>query len=952
MMLLRALVRTPAARRGLRRPAAHTLAQPPPTPTHLQTRLQPRLQPRPIGLQTRAYTDGTASPPVQPAAGMRQQALASLTACIDAGDMLGTYRVAHAMRSSSLLLDSQGRATPHVLQDALVAGHLTRAISGHHEWEESASLVDLLVEMRPVGLNRQPLDARFVRTGRVVPGVGRETVGRLAAAVLSPQYAALPERRLAGLTAQQLLADYSVDPDRRRVLSIRAEGFASRGRALRRLLATLGELRGAERVEAGVAHARCMDAPEASALLAGACSLDTPGGREAHVALALCVAESGDAQAALLMAEQVAGEEGLRLRLWIARAGALAVVPRRPLSQPFHTLASAHRSRTFAAGLAGHVARAFEETARLVGAAEEGVRRRLDKLLFSAECAVHAMQRSTRAACARPEQPAASGDAGESAHLPRRLGALQGALAAQMAAQGVTRDSACAAALAHAFGSAPLRQLLWAQQFDAALTLRPARKQRQMLAHVDRTCAELPGYAPSAADLWPALVACLPPGVWTQEARGAFRDDAAFEAADGFLAARARAVVDEAARNLLAKAQAVLRDGRLGRAGHVRLHALCVWLLLAHGDVAGALRAARRALRAAPVALEEGALALRHVRTPALFAMLLPALAQARPTADFALAHVLPLLPRTLSPRLAAAVLRCCATARNASVALDVLARLPAGEARRPAKVRELLLRALLRGGRVTAALQEFRSLCYDTRGAAPGDATFAALVGHMAGARASVRGAEHAFDAWFKVAAHQGRVGRALAEHYGAVGVTRDARATLARSPFAPASGASPGEALAALGEPAAAPQRYASARFLRMSELRVVVALVAGYVRAGLLERARLWEQWIVAALAAGRLAARPEVVACLAVVQRRHVARRAAEDVRACVDLLVAVDGAAGGRLMERPSLLINQGGVVRALGDLAREDPRMRAVLVDHLAQARATHLLRHIVGLDG
>ncbi|KAJ2776854.1 hypothetical protein GGI15_004706 [Coemansia interrupta] len=909
MMQLRALVRTPAALRGLRRPAAHVRTPP---PTHTHTRLQTRQQPpHAIWQQTRAYT--ATIPPAEPTAGMRHQALASLTACVDAGDILGTYRVAHAMRSTSLLATPQGHATQHVLQDALVTGHLTRAVAQHHDWEESASLVDLIVEMRPVGLGRQPRDARFVRTGKAAGQADAGAAGRLAGAVLSARYGGLPERRLAGLTAQQILADYDVPEGQRRVLRLRAEGFASRGRGLRRLLAGMGELQADERFEAGVAHARCLNLPEAEALLSPHLAApETPQGREALAALALCVAETGDLRRALQMAEAVGpGEEALRLRLWIARAGALAVVPRRPFSQPFHTLASAHRSSVYVDGLAGLVERAFGECREGVRLAEAGVGRRLEKLVFSAECA--------------------------------------DALAAQMAAQGVTRDSPCAAALAHAFGSAPLRQFLWAQQFDATLLLHPLRKQRLMLSHVDHACSVVPGYFPSAADLQPALVGCLPPGVWTQEPRGNFRDDAAFEAADGFLLSGERTLVDPAALNLLAKAQAVLRDGRLGRAGHAHVLVLCTWLLVAHGDVRGALGMARRALAAAPVALEDGALALRHVRSPAFFSALLPALSTARPLAAYALAHVLPHLPSTLSPRLASAVLRCCATARNASVALDVVRRLPSAPS---AKVRELLVRALLRGGHVRAGLGELRSLCYGARGTAPGDWTFAVVVGVLAEARGSVRGAEHAFDAWVRVAGHQGRVGAALAEHYAAVGITRDARVTLAKSPFVPPSGGSPEEALASLGDPSV-PRRFAERGFLRLSELRVVVALVCGYVRCGLGERAGLWEAWLVGALCGGRLRVRPEVVACLARVQRRRVAAGRAEDVRACLALMVAVDCAVGGRLADRPSLRVNQEKVFGALGERARADPSMLTVIADYLAHAGAPHLLRHIVdtGMD-
>ncbi|KAJ1836925.1 hypothetical protein LPJ73_007565, partial [Coemansia sp. RSA 2703] len=450
-----------------------------------------------------------------------------------------------------------GQPTAHALLDASVAAQLTQAIAGHHTWEQSASLVDMLVEMRAVGQGRQPMDPRFVRTGRAVDGADPRVVERLAHAVLAPQYAGLPDRRLAGLTAKQLLADYRVPPEAYRLLAIRAEGYASRGRALHRLLHTLGALTPAERFEAALAHARCLDAAAAETLL-GALQLSPAQRHEAHEALALCAAENGDLARALRLAEHVPDEPSLRVRLWIARAAAMSVVPRRPFSEPFHTLLSAHRSRLFDAAYAGHVAAAFDAAVKAVHGAEEHVRGRLDALVFSAECAVHAMRRSTRV----PGTPETPETAETPTWLEQRLAAMQDALAAQMAARGVTRDSPCAAPLAHAFGSPPLRQFLWAQQFDATLTQHPRRKRWLMLSWLNRTCATLPCYILSAPDLTPALVSCLPPTVWTQEPVGGQRADAAFEAADGFLLAFERQQpADAPTLDVQRKALGVLRDG-------------------------------------------------------------------------------------------------------------------------------------------------------------------------------------------------------------------------------------------------------------------------------------------------------------------------------------------------------------------------------------------------------
>ncbi|KAJ1896256.1 hypothetical protein LPJ66_004104 [Kickxella alabastrina] len=873
------------------------------------------------------------------------------------------------MRAEGLLQQSPGnRRTAHVIQDTAVALQLARAIAQHGVWEECLALVNLLTELQLDILGVQLTDRRFARTGRAAKHVSGHVVRALVAAVLAPQFAGPLDRRLAGLTAKQVLADYagagSGSGSGLRQLRLRAEGFVSRGRALARL-AKADDMRALSATEAGelaLAHARCLDLESAQAQLARsldlgpaqaqlarsldlgpaqaqlARSLDLGpaqaqlaqcGARdEALAALALCLAEHGrlgEAQDAIAQMERGGVTVwSARARLWVVQASALAVTPRLAFSAAYHSPASAHLSRPYARGFRQLVRRLMDESAARIeqafAAPAERERLGVDRLLFAAGCAVHAM-----------------GGADQT-----HPGALAAALHVQLAAaarrimrSGTDAESPGARALALG-ARQPLRLFLWAALFGSSLGA--AAKRRLMLDALRHASASVPGFAPGVAELEPALVCALPPGVWAQARRGNFADDAAFDVPDALLASPERHAAGpdaDAIRDWALRAS-------LAPLADARLVVLAAWLAALRGDGDQALALAQRAA-VAPVSLVPGALALAKAQTPETRTSLLTALSTFKRGADAAVAHTAP--RAHMGPAEACALLRCCATSRNAAVARDIHRMVPGSR-----KADELYLRACVRAGQVALALPLFRRLAYGAPTSWPADPTVAVVLAHLADARVSVAGAEHVFGVWVEAADFHGRASPALLAQVAAAGWTREAGHVA--NAFAPEPrGATVSQALEAAGAVRAPSGANASVRFLRVWELHMVVLLVCAYVQAGLGDRAARWEAWLLACVADGRVPLSPEIVARLGSAQRRHLARRSEDGLRACLRYLVAADRAAAYRLLDDPAMRRNAMPALSLLSQRLVRSGREAELARSYLRDLGAEYLYGRIIDLQ-
>ncbi|KAJ1811788.1 hypothetical protein LPJ56_005713, partial [Coemansia sp. RSA 2599] len=474
---------------------------------------------------------------------------------VNSGDIMAVYRVASAMHTERLLQsDGTGNATPYVIRDTLVTRQLCRAVRNHPVWEECLPVLNLVVGLRRDYLGKEQTNWRFISAGLAVErGVSPEAVLEVVDAVLSPQFASLPDRRLAGLTAKQILVDYAKvirNSDIRR-LQIRAEGFCSRGRWLNKLVKglRLDSLSSEERFELALAHCRCLDIDEAKSMVSQCIgSLKAEQAIEARAALALCLAENGFLDEAMEQAAELkdsSAADMARLRLWIVYSSALAVAPRMPFSESFHTLASAHRSRPFKADFAQKVVRALGDIRKELQDSmdsEQMMRSGIMQLLFACDCAVVAINGAVKREKSH----------GNATGLGEPLRRFISATVQRMAAARIMLESTYAVAISQSSCLRPLRLYFWAILFDKQLST--SAKKIAILYELENAKRAMPGFKITSLELEPLLLLALPADMWSQALRGNFSDDSAFVPSDEFMASVMRIPQDGYVRAMISHA--------------------------------------------------------------------------------------------------------------------------------------------------------------------------------------------------------------------------------------------------------------------------------------------------------------------------------------------------------------------------------------------------------------
>ncbi|KAJ2230229.1 hypothetical protein H4R99_001722 [Coemansia sp. RSA 1722] len=887
------------------------------------------------------------SPPDQ---SQRQQALSVLENFVNSGDIMSVYRVASAMRAEKLLQsDSTGNTTPYVIRDIHVTKQLCRIVRMHPVWEECLPVLNLIVGLRRDYLGKGPSNWRFISAGLAAErGVSAEAVLEVVEAVLSPQFAALPDRRLAGLTAKQVLVDYAkvIQNTDTRKFQIRAEGFASRGRSLNQLVSRLeiDSLNSEERFELALAYARCLDIEEARAMISQCIgSLNSDQSLEARTALALCFAENGFLDEAMEQAADINGSsatEVIRLRLWIVYSSALAVVPRMPFSESFHTLASAHRSRPFKADFALKVVRALDSIRQELAATTENgqtVQTEIAQLLFACECAVSAINITKK------------GDKGckKVTELRKPLRGLLNDAVQRMAAANIVAGSEHALTVSQNSCLKPLRLYLWAILFDKRLST--SAKKISILEELQNAKQIVPGFKLTVSELEPLLLLALPTDIWSQALRGNFSEDSAFAPSDEFMASVVRIPEDAYIRTMLSLATSSMFAAGSGH----QLYPICIWLYNALGKTKDALELAEKSLEKS-TGLVPDAVALRVTRDSSFYEKLFLALSTFNEGAKFAITQVIPAMTMQLSPidvvssRLSCAILRCCATSSNAHVAHDTYSQLVENNSDMVSpKVLELYMRACFRGGHISKALALFRDLNYGSRKSMISEPSFATILAYMGDSRASASGSEHIFDTWFQMMNHRGLIGPALIEQYSVAGLSRDSRS--AKNAFMP-DDRSISSVLEQLGLRKQQPSINASRGFMRAWEFHMVVLLISAYVRTGLSERARVWESWLIKAMEDGRLYPNPEFLARLSYLQRRHLMRKTPDDLRACLDLIVAADKLTGYALFKNKTFFVNQKRIFAFLSKLIMNEDS-GPFICQHLNDQKAGYLIDQIKNLD-
>ncbi|KAJ2023523.1 hypothetical protein GGI06_001378, partial [Coemansia sp. S85] len=436
-----------------------------------------------------------------------------------------------AMKEQNLLLNKAESATHAVLSDTQVTLGLINVLKRQYVWEDCLNCLNLILNLRPELFGKEYTDKRFTRVGDVsLKDVDPPLLRALFDAVLSAHFAALPDRRLAGLTALQMLSDAEislVDP----VFGptyVRALGFASEAGTLKKALAALSNLALSPEMqfEIGLALARCMQPDNAQEALAKATGLTAEQRIEARLAVSLSLAECTNMDGAYEHLESLRNNESLwtseqtacdkDVTVWMAElrilyASMMSVLPRLPFTENFHSFASRGHSRMFTVQFVEKISRLLEGT---VANLRKGLDRDrwsllgFDRMVFNCECLAFVMSSTTTNQAFEVSIST----------LSKRLHSLERAMTQSLAVTEVHKHIAEP-------GMGSLRHFLWAIAMTTKLP--QSRRLEIIIVELDHAIKQVPRFVPSVADLEPALVAALPPDMWSTSLRGNFKAQAA-----------------------------------------------------------------------------------------------------------------------------------------------------------------------------------------------------------------------------------------------------------------------------------------------------------------------------------------------------------------------------------------------------------------------------------------
>ncbi|KAJ1952048.1 hypothetical protein GGI12_006344, partial [Dipsacomyces acuminosporus] len=297
------------------------------------------------------------------------------------GNTIGAYQTVLKMRQEGQLQTRGGDATVHVIQDTQATLALVEVIKKQHVWEECLDCLNLIVDVQQSALGKQYTDTKFVHVGMAANrSVDPEVLAAILQSILSPNFGSLPDRHLAGLTALQLISDYNIDAwsDNARAIRIRVAGYLSNRHALQQATQDLDTeaLTQQEKCELAVAYARCMDPESALDILASLTDLPKESRIEAQVAISISLAECTKLDEAIGQLNDLYSNEDMwtedqakfdrqvtkhQTQLHILISCMRAVIPRLPLTQNFHTLASKQKSVRYTPGYTDRIVAQFSE---------------------------------------------------------------------------------------------------------------------------------------------------------------------------------------------------------------------------------------------------------------------------------------------------------------------------------------------------------------------------------------------------------------------------------------------------------------------------------------------------------------------------------------------------------------------------------------------------------------
>ncbi|KAJ2459212.1 hypothetical protein GGF42_001609 [Coemansia sp. RSA 2424] len=890
----------------------------------------------------------------------REQALAELASC--ASDAAAAYRLVCAMRERGLLQNKAGAATHSVLLDTKVTLGLVRVLEQQHVWEDCLNCLNLVLNMRPDLLGKEYTDKRFTQIGGAsLKDTDPAVLHALANAVLSRRFVALPERRLAGLTAVQILCDGGISPLDPALGSayIRALGFVSDKKSLGKALQALSRQARTPNMqyEIALAHARCMQPAAALGALAKTTGLTKEQRIEARLAVALSLADCADMDGAYEQFESLRNDETLwtsdqatydqlvsvRItELHILYASMMSMLPRRPFTENFHTHASRGHSRVFTAQYAERISQLLKETIACLRKDLDRERWRLfgvDRLVFHCECLAFAMT---------PATPHLKPDISIGV-LKKRLHSLERGMAQQLdrAAEGEAQLSAYVAEP----GMSSLRHFLWA--IALATNIPQGKRLGIIQTELDHAKQRVPGFVLSVAELEPALVAALPPNVWSMALKGNFKAEAAFMLSDELMNSPGLISMHPYTEQLLDMAQVAWRQ----ISSDNRLFPLCIWIAAAQGNHQMAKHFVDEACQVAQVRVLPGSLALVNARDRTFYEQMFAAMSTSKRCAALAITKLRPAMrrqrmPVALGPRVATTLLSCCVRIGNLPIATDAVATLEAlPDYAVPPKILELLMRVCAVSGQTDKALSIFQHLNYGAKHTQVNEPSFVLLMVHLGLMRSSLARAEHVFDVWMQIMGHQGRISAALVEFWSLLRPSIDSQS--GRNPLLPASGVSVAQALEAVGIPRSSPGAMSDKHFLRDWEYIMVMELVAAYISAGHSHRVAAWEKCILDAIHAKHIHLGPTLIASTSRVQRQHLRRGGWDAIQACLDFVVAIDKNSAVGLFRKNSHYMNQAPILSAISELMRKDAggSMAAQIKGHLEERKALHIFDKINKLE-
>ncbi|KAJ2554034.1 hypothetical protein EV175_002730 [Coemansia sp. RSA 1933] len=864
---------------------------------------------------------------------LRDSAFKALAECSQQGNLLRAYHIVKALKSRYALRSKSGKRTDRVFHDRMVTLALVQVIRSGHIWEECLPCLNLILEVHKNTVGQISIDSYDT-----VGVVGVDVLVSVVEAILSPHFALMPSRNLAGLTAQQIIADYStmVNMTKHLSLVIRATGFSSDIQNLLQLVEMLPMdlLTQADQFELILAYARCQRPATALELMRKMYDLSTEQKIELHAAMCVSLAETANVRDAIEHYKNLSSDsqlwEGqspadsafdrivtpLLTALAMCYSSALCMLPRLPFTENIHSTASSHyrapASQEYASivlGFHNQTTAALQEQCSEAQWEKYGVSRSV----FFADCMLNAANQSLTS----------SVDSTDNLDkLAKRLRALQ---------NDIVKCDHVGSSDRHMYGpmqtaqlpalvSGLVRHYLWAAVFSPCTSSHIRKIVQAELEHVQSL---FPDYIPSVADLEPALVAFLPETLRSLEHQGNFVQNSAFMLTDSVLSMPRMSDTDPYVARLLVMSR---RAWSLESTDH-RLYPLYIWLLVLKGQTPQTQGILDYAMRSSPVKIKPGTLALVKIHDQMFFERILTMASTYRRGSDYAISRLRSMIQNrgsatTMTERMATAILYCCERSRSFPAAIDTINTLDAKDRDLATpRIKELFMRVCFVSGQITRGMSLFHHLNYDAKGTQVGSPSFAQIVNYMGCTRGSVVGAEHAFGAWTQIAPYSSGITQEVVDKWNETGMTRMAQTT--PNAFMPQN-ESVSKVMNRLRLSRIEDNATAPGLFISQWEFEMVMMLVSAYVGTGEYDKARPWEKWLLDAVGSGTLRLQPEHAGTLESVQKLHMVRGSWEGMQACLEYMVAMNANISGGILGQLVYFRYQRNIIFELARRIRDD----------------------------